>query len=65
LGIQLSVAVDTSASGKAARAAVAAKVDPGGGQGCNRPGKKPGMKYLIMRGEVFGIIDDHWITFRK
>ncbi|EJT77485.1 hypothetical protein GGTG_02594 [Gaeumannomyces tritici R3-111a-1] len=31
-----SVAVDTSASGKAARAAVAAEVDPVDGQGCSR-----------------------------
>jgi hypothetical protein len=58
----LSVAFDTSASGKAARAA--AVVDPG-----ERPvlqsAEKHVMKYLIMRERVFGIGDDHWVTFRK
>ncbi len=40
LGKRLSVAVNTSAWGKAARAA--AEVDPGDGQGCSRSGESPG-----------------------
>jgi hypothetical protein len=54
---------DTPASGKAARHAVAAEVNPGDRQGCSRSEKA--LKYLIMREQVFGIGDDHWVTFRK
>ncbi|KAK4194011.1 hypothetical protein QBC40DRAFT_189181, partial [Triangularia verruculosa] len=64
LGIRLSVTVDISVSGKAARATVTAEVDPGDGR-LQPVGEKHGVKYLIMREQVFGIGDDHWVTFRE
>ena len=61
LGILLLVALDTPAPGKAARAAVAAEVDPGDGQGCSRS-KKSTEVTQHARADLRDR-DDYWITF--